>query len=156
MSRMLNRKSAAIVGVLVLFAAAGAYAYFTQTGTGDGTAATGSGTGVVVIQTSTVTELTPGSAAQPLSGNFNNPNPGTVRVVSVTASLQSVTGGAGGTPACTIADYQINNPTAAVNLTIAAGNGVGSWSGPTIQMLDPNTNQDACKGATVNVQYTSN
>ena len=91
-----------------------------------------------------------------LSGKFNNPNPGTVHVASVTATLDSISGGSAGPPACTIADYQIDNATATVNAEIAAGNAVGSWSGPTIKMLDSPTNQDACKGATVNITYSSN
>ncbi|MEA2156405.1 MAG: hypothetical protein QOE11_2545 [Solirubrobacteraceae bacterium] len=156
MTRKFNRKALAIGAVFALLAAGGAYAYWTQTGSGTGTAATGSGSAIVVNQTTTVSALSPASTPQALSGNFNNPNPGTVRVATVTASLASISGGAGGTPACTTADYRINNPTATVNATIASGNGVGSWSGPTIEMLDAATNQDACKGATVNISYSSN
>jgi hypothetical protein len=156
-----NRKKRSIVIALVaaLALSAGAYAYWTQSGSGTGSASTGSGTGITVNQTSVVSDLSPGSTPQALSGTFTNLNAGTVQVASVTATLASVTGGAGGTPECTIADYQINNPTTTTisgGGVIASGTGVGSWSGPTIQMLDSGTNQDACKGATVNVSYSSN
>ncbi len=159
MSRFMNKKSIVVVGVAFLLAAAGAYAYWTQAGTGSGTAATGSGVGITVNQTSTVTALTPASTPQALSGTFTNTNPGNVTVASVTATLDSITGGLGGTPACTIADYQINNATTttiSASGLIPSGTGVGTWSGPTIQMLDSATNQNACKGATVNISYTSN
>jgi hypothetical protein len=153
MSRMLNKKTAAIVSVLFLIAAGGAYAYFTQSGTGDGTATTGSGTGITVNQTSTVSALTPGSTAQALSGTLSNSNPGRVHVVSVTATLLSIQGSPAG---CSIADYQINDPTYTYPTPIDLANGTGgAWSGPTIVMLDRNQNQDGCKGATVNIHYTT-
>ena len=98
-----------------------------------------------------MTALAPGAAAQALSGTVTNPNTGTVHVTSVTATLTSIVG----TPAgCSIADYVINNPVAAVNLDVADGAST-TWSGPTIAMLNSGSNQDGCKGATVNVSYTS-
>ena len=154
MSRLFNRKSAAVATVIALIAAGGAYAYFTQTGSGAGSGTTGAGVAVEVIQTSTVSNLTPGSTPQALSGTFNNDNTGGAFVTSITATLDSVTGAAG--PLCTIADYQINGGVAAaVGITVAPGDGNGAWSGPTIQMLDLGTNQDDCKGATIHVAYTS-
>jgi hypothetical protein len=157
MSRLFNRKSVLIGGVVAVIAAAGAYAYFTQTGSGTGTASTGSGSAIVVVQTSTITGLTPGSTPQGLSGTFNNPNPGTVHVASVTASISSVTDVAGDPiTGCANDDYAIASATATVPQEIAAGNAHGSWSGPTIAMVDKTTtNQDACKGAIVHVSYTS-
>jgi hypothetical protein len=155
MSRNLKRWSIAALGGVFLIAAVGAYAYWTSTGAGTGSGATGTSVAVTVVQTSTVTGLYPGGPTQALSGNFNNPNPGKVRVATVTAALASITGSVG-TPACTIADYQLNNATATVNAEVDPGSGQGAWSGPTIQMLNPATNQDACKNATVNLTYTSN
>jgi hypothetical protein len=158
MSRMLNKKTAAIVSVLFLIAAGGAYAYFTQSGTGSGTAATGSGTGITVNQTSTPANLTPGSTPLALSGTFTNTNSGSVGVATITATVTSVTGSVG-TPACTATDYAIAGSPLAVNATIAAGTGVGGWGGGgtlTIAMVDKVTNQDACKGATANITYSSN
>lgn len=159
MSRMLNKKSAAFVTVLLLVAAGGAYAYFTQTGSGSGTATTGSGSAITVNQTSSITGLTPGSAPQALSGTFDNPNPGSVRVASVTATLAAgaVTDGAGAAiTGCDNTDYVIAGATTTVNQTLTPGNGVGTWSGPTLAMVNKTgSNQDACKGAIVHVTYTS-
>jgi hypothetical protein len=45
----------------------------------------------------------------------------------------------------------------AVGAEVPAGNGKGSWTGATVAFNDkPTTNQDACKGATVNFAYTVN
>lgn len=161
MSRVLNRKNSAIIGVAFLLVAAGAYAYWTQIGTGSDTAATGTGSAIIVNQTTNPVNLAPNSGTQPLSGNFDNPNPGTVMVASVTAALASISGGGsdGTIDACTIADYRINNAmttTISNGGVIASGNAVGTWSGPTIEMLDRPESQDNCKGATVNITYTSN
>jgi hypothetical protein len=155
MFRKFNRKVVVAAGAVLLIAAGGAYAYWTQGGSGTGSGANGTTVGITVNQTSTVTGMYPGGPAQALSGNFNNTNSGPVRVATVTAALVSVTGSVG-TPACTIADYQLNTPVATVNAEIASGSGVGAWSGPTVQLLNSATNQDACKNATVNLSYTSN
>ncbi len=165
MSRMLNRKSAVIAGILALIVAGGAYAYFTQTGTGTGSAVTQSGTAVTVVQTSAaITDLYPGAAAQTLSGKFTNTNAGTAYVHQVDATISSVTGpNVTDTPTCTTADYQLNGFPVTVDAEIPVGTNQGAWGiaapgvgATTIEMLDPNTNQDSCKGATVNVSYTSN
>jgi hypothetical protein len=155
MSRKLKGWPVVVLGAVFLIGAVGAYAYWTSTGAGTGSGATGTTVAITVVQTSSVTGLYPGGPTQALSGNFNNPNPGKVYVATVTAALGSITGSVG-TPACTIADYQLNNATATVNAEVDPGNAKGAWTGPTIQMLNAATNQDACKNATVNLTYTSN
>jgi hypothetical protein len=155
MFRKFTRKSVVAAGTILLIAAGGAYAYWTTTGSGTGSAANGTSVGITVNQTSVITGLYPGGPAVALSGNFNNTNPGAVYVGTVTAALVSVTGSVG-TPACTIADYTLASPAATVNANIASGSGVGAWTGPTIQLKNLATNQDACKNASVNLSYTSN
>jgi hypothetical protein len=155
MFRKFNRKTVLTAGAVLLIAAGGAYAYWTTTGSGTGSAANGTTVPITINQTSVITGLYPGGPAVALSGNFNNTNPGAVRVATVTAALVSVTGSSG-TPACTIADYQLNTPVVTINADIASGNGVGAWTGPTVQLKNLATNQDACKNASVNLSYTSN
>lgn len=139
----------ALVGVLVV--AGAAFAYWTVAGSGNGQAATGSVTGITVNQTSTVTAMAPGLPAQALSGNFDNPNQGPVYVTSVSAVV-SGTDKVG----CDASDYTIAG-TSSVPGSVPAGSGVGSWSGLTIAFNNkPSTNQNACKGATVTIAYTSN
>jgi hypothetical protein len=151
-----RRKVVAVVGATFLLITAGAYAYWSTTGAGTGTAVNGTSAAVTPKQTSVITGLYPGGPAVTLSGNFDNPNPGAVHVGTVTAALVSVTGGSGGTPACTVADYTLASAVVTINADIAAGNGVGAWTGPTVQLKNLATNQDACKNATLNLSYTSN
>lgn len=142
-------KKWAIIGTAGLLAVGGAaYAYWSNVGSGTGTAETGTNQSVTVNQISTVTGLAPGLPAQPLSGNFDNPNSGPVFVTAVTATVTGTdkTG-------CTATDYTIAG-TAAVNAEVPAGSGVGSWSGLTIQFNNKATNQDACKNAVVSIAYT--
>lgn len=138
-----------LVGVLVV--AGAAFAYWTMAGSGTGSASTGTPMAVTVNQTSTVSALAPGSGTQALSGNFDNPNSGPVYVGSVTAVVSGTN-----KTGCDASDYTIAG-TATVNAQVAAGTGVGSWSGLTIAFNNkPTTNQDACKGAAVAIAYTSN
>jgi hypothetical protein len=153
MPRLFARKKIVALGATCfLLATAGAYAYWTQSGSGAGSAATGTTDGITVNQTSTPSALYPGGPAQAISGNFDNPNDGKVRVATVVVSISSIEGSPAG---CTVADYQLNNATATVNAEIDPGDGVGSWSGPTIQMLNTGSNQDGCKDAVVNLSFTS-
>jgi hypothetical protein len=57
---------------------------------------------------------------------------------------------------CTASDYTIGG-SAPVGAQVPAGTDVASWSGLTIAFNNKaTTNQDACKGATVTITYTSN
>jgi hypothetical protein len=143
-------KWVAVLTVGFLVGGGTAFAYWTNTGSGPGSATTGTNAVVVVNQTSTVTGLAPGLPAQPLSGNFDNPNAGPVYVGAVTATVTG-TDKAG----CGPTDYIIAG-TAVVNAEIVSGNDVGAWSGLTIQFNNkPTTNQDVCKEAAVTIAYTS-
>jgi len=144
-----------VLAVGLVMAGGAAIAYWTAGGSGTGTADTGTGTTLTVNQTSTVTGLAPGGSAQTLSGNFDNPNAGPVYVTSVTVSISSVVK-AGGAPAgtCDATDYTLSNATMSVGAEVPTGNGKGSWTGATLAFNDKAaTNQDACKGATVNLAY---
>ena len=146
-----------VLGVLLVGGGI-AFAYWTVTGSGTGTGTTGNNEAITVKQTSTIANLRPGGAAQTLSGNFDNPNPGPAYVTSVTVAIASVTKAQGApTGTCDATDYTMSNATMSVNAEIPTGNGVGAWTGATIAFNNKAaTNQDACKGATVNFSYTSN
>ena len=154
-SRRIVPVASALVALLLFSGVA--LAYWTATGAGTGTAAAAAGTSALVVkQTTVVTNLHPGDSAQTISGNFDNPNSGPVYVTTVTASISSVTK-AGGAPAgtCDATDFTLAAATATVNAEIPAGNAQGAWSGPAIKFNDKaGTNQDACKGATVNFSYS--
>jgi hypothetical protein len=145
----------AITAILVGGGGAAAIAYWSAGGTGSGTAVTGTSASVAAIQTSTISGLAPGVAAQTLSGNFTNTNAAATYVTSVTASIGTITQASGATGSCTSADYSLSNPVMNVGATVPVGTAQGAWSGATIQFKN-NTlaNQDGCKGATVAITYT--
>jgi hypothetical protein len=148
-------KVLALTAALVV-AGGTAFAWWTAGGTGTGTAATaGTQSALTVVQTGTLTAMYPGDSAQALSGNFNNPNSGPIYVGTVTASISSVTK-ASGAPAgtCDATDYTLANAAMTVNAEVPAGNAEGAWTGATIKFNNKGSNQDACKGATVNLAYT--
>jgi hypothetical protein len=152
-SKTKKRLIAGLTAVFALAAAVTAVAYFTSSGSGSGTAGTVTAAQAVTVnQTSVITGLAPGAAPVALSGTFNNPNSGNVKITQIAATVTGVTGcdatnfSIGGSPTTTIGGGGI----------IAGGNGVGSWSGLTIQMVDkPAVNQDACKNVSVTVAYTA-
>jgi hypothetical protein len=151
--RAITKKTALLAaGVAVAVATGGvAYAYWTNSGSGTGSASTGTNSSITVKQTSVVSNLAPGLAAQPLAGNFDNGNSSPVFVQSVTVSVVDTTNAG-----CTAADYTLTQPTA-VNAEVAAGNAQGSWSGGSIVFKDdPANSQDACKNVTVHLSYSSN
>jgi len=153
--RRISLKTALLGLALTLLLGGGAYAYWTSGGTGTGTAATGTGSGITVVQTSSAAGLYPGDAIA-LSGNFNNPNSGAVYVTAVTAAVHAFSSQTDNTkPACTQADFTITG-TSNTPGSIAAGNGVGAWSGLTLNMTNAGTNQDNCKNlASIQIDYTS-
>lgn len=131
----------------------GAYAYWTLTGGGSGDATTGTVTGTLTVnQTSVITDLRPGGAAQTLSGDFNNSGDSPVYVATVTVSIDSVVPLSG---TCDASDYTLSNATMTVAAEVPSGTG-GAWTGATIAFNNKLTNQDDCQGATVNLAYTTN
>jgi len=150
-----SKKILVVAAIIGLVSAGGAYAYWTNSGTGTGTAATGTNVPVTVNQTSTITGLYPGQAAQTLSGDFTNPNAGNTYVTAVTATGYTIDA-THVTAGCTVAGahYTLGG-TAPVGADVITGANKGSWTGLTIRMNNLGTNQDFCKGATVTVTYAS-
>ena len=143
----------AAVTVVLLGGAGVAYAYWTAGGSGSGSATAGTSAAITINQSSVVTNIRPGGAAQTLSGTFTNTNDEPVYVTSVTASIDSITDGG---VTCEATDYTLANAVMTVNQSIAIGSGTGSWTGATIAFNNkPAENQDDCKNATVNFAYTA-
>jgi hypothetical protein len=149
MKKFFMRKRAAVLGLVACLAIAGAaIAYWTQNGSGSGSATAGDTTAVTVNQTSTVSNLYPDGPAQALSGNFDNTNDSAVKVGSV--EVTSITTDQDG---CDGTDFKVEG-SAVVNAEIPKGNSVGNWSGLTVRMINKSTNQDACKNATLTIDYS--
>jgi hypothetical protein len=156
LSRIRSRKGRiALTAVAAFTVAAVAFAYWTAGGSGSGSASVqGAQQALTAVQTTTLSPMYPGDSAQTISGNFNNPNSGPIHVSTVTASIASVTK-ATGAPAgtCTASDFTLTDAAMTVGAEVPAGNAKGSWSGAKIKFNNTNSNQDACKGATVNLSY---
>lgn len=150
-----SKKIALISAAVVAGTSVAAFAYWTAGGSGTGSATTGTVVPLTAVQTSTVSAMAPGLAAQTLTGNFTNPNDGPVYVATVTASISSVT--QSGLPAvgCDAGDYTLANAIMTVGAEVPAGAAKGAWTGATLAFNNKaGTNQDACKGATVNLAYS--
>jgi hypothetical protein len=179
MKRFMNKKVAAIglAAGLVLGIAGAATAYFTSSGTGTGSATTGTAASALKItDTTTITDMAPGVAAEPITGTIQNtqaPGGQNEQVNDVTVSIASVVetsteiglygvqgsgnpGSSGSYYDCSSTDYNLSNAAMVVNQDLTPGQTV-SFSGATIGFNDKTTtNQDACQGATVNLAYASN
>lgn len=149
--RRRSRKTTVIASFLVLAIAGAAFAYWTAGGTGTGTAPTGDTEALTANQITVLNPMYPGDTAQTISGDFDNPNNGPAYVTSVTAAITGVADGDG---ACSAADYTLANATMLVGAQVAAGDGVGAWTGATIKFNNTGANQDGCKNAVVTLTYT--
>lgn len=139
------------LGLFLVFAlaAGGAYAYWTNSGSGTGSASTATGSAAFTVSGTAVSGLAPGAGTQPLAGTINNPGSADAYATSLTVS--SVTTNQAG---CTSADYTVVAPTI-TGTNIAAGGNL-PFSGGTIEFNNTASNQDACKGATVTINYAVN
>jgi len=152
--RKLNKKIAAIAaGAIVVSTGGGAYAYWSTSGSGAGSASTSAGAAsLVLVQTSTISNMYPGDVAQTISGTVTNTAANSAYVVSVTASIASVTPVVAGT--CDASDYTLASPVMTVGRDVAASTAV-IFTGATLKFNNKATNQDGCKGATVNLAYAA-
>jgi hypothetical protein len=137
------------VGILAISTAA--FAYWTGTGSGEGTATAGETATLEINQTSVITGLGPGVAPQSLNGTFTASEP--VRVGQVTATVTGTELDGDPVAGCTAADFTIVQPTATNAVVATSGT---TWGGGSIAFNSTAANQDACKGVTVLISYTSN
>jgi hypothetical protein len=152
-----SKKTWVIIAVVAVaaIAAIGGYAYWTTSGSGTGSASTGTNTAVTITQTSTVSGLTPGSTAQALDFDINNPASTNQYVSSVAISISSVTApNSDATHPCTASDFTLVQPSA-INADLIPGNHSYSPSGASIALKNTASNQDGCKGATANLSYSA-
>jgi hypothetical protein len=154
----MHRKKKIIVAAAatLVIGAGSAFAYWSTQGSGSGTGSTSAGASdLAIAQTSTIANMFPGDSAQTITGTVANHATNSAYVNSVTVSIASVTQAAGATGTCDSSDYTLANPTMSVATDVAAG-GSANFSGATIKFFNKATNQDGCKGATVNLSYASN
>jgi len=160
-----NRKRFTLIAstmAAVLVGGGVAVAYWTTTGNGTGTGAVGAGTTqVTVAQDSAVSGLVPGGPAKPLDFTVSNPTSGPLQISDVAVSV-AVTSSPG---TCSAADFSItqpSKPSLGTPLQVAgggslsftsAGSGATGGTGAAIAMVNSSSNQDGCKGATLDLTY---
>lgn len=152
---MTRKRVLALTAIGVLAVAAGAYAYFTSSGSGTATATVGSGSAVTVKGTVGST-LYPGGNAT-VTFTVDNPSAAAQRVGTITLASIAVDAGhstcskviTGGNP-----DFAM--PAVAVNKVFPTGNGQTVTPTGTLTMNDTGVSQDACQGATLTLNLTSN
>ena len=150
-----KRSLLAITAVGVLAVAGVAFAYFTSTGSGTATATVGSAS-AVTIKGTVSSNLYPGGSS-PVSFTIDNPSSGAQRVGTITLASIAVDAGhstcskviTGGNP-----DFAM--PAVVVNKTYGSGNGQTVTPTGTLTMNDTGVSQDACQGATLTLNLTSN
>ena len=112
---------------------------------------------LTITQTSTMIGLAPGRAPEAITGLVTNNGSDDTDIVAIVVSIASVTKAPGpGAPAgiCSASDFILVTPRMAVGVTLAAG-GSTTFSGASIGFQNGPTNQNACKGSTVHLAYTT-
>lgn len=150
-----SRKSIVITGTVAgVLVGGAAFAYWSSTGTGTGSGSTTTGASNLTITGDVTPALYPGQAAQNFTAKVLNNADNTAYVAGLTAFVTTDKTG------CDGSNYSINGSPAdsAVALTWTAGDlasGANRTSANTIQFVNKTTNQDACKGAVLTLNYAS-
>ncbi|RNL61016.1 hypothetical protein EFK50_16650 [Nocardioides marmoriginsengisoli] len=143
----MTKKKYLAAGVAVaVFAGGGiAFAYWTSTGSGTGTATTGtSSVWDVQVDEVDLDNLTPGGPTNTIPFSVQNDNSGVQRLQNTVASVVDTSD-----PGCTSDDFTVSATTITYG-DVASGATVNGTF--TVQMIDTGSNQDACKGVTVNLK----
>jgi len=146
-----RRYVAALAAIAALALASGAYAYWTTTGSGTGSASVASSNGTLVLHGVAADALTPGGSS---SVTFTADNANTSSLEVATISLDSVAVDAGHS-GCDVSDFSM--PDVVSDTQVPAGESDYALSGTgTLSMADTAVNQDACKGASLTLNLSSN
>jgi hypothetical protein len=150
--KLLKKRTVLVLSAVAVLAVAGlAIAYWTTSGSGSGSGAVASSNGTLTLHGTISNELTPGGSS-PVAFTADNANSSSQQVGTVHAvvSIDDAHAKAG----CEASDFTIADT--AENQVIAAnGKAVALSNEGTISMADTNSNQDACKGATISLALTS-
>lgn len=135
--------------VAVLVVAGAAIAYFTTTGSGTGSATVGSSSAVTLHGTAATT-LYPGTTSV-VNFTVDNPSPGTQRVGTIHLTSVSTDPAHSG---CVTSDFTM--PDVVANQSFANGSAQAVTSTGTLAMANTGVSQDACQGAPLTLNLTSN
>lgn len=139
-----KRTLAVVSGLAVLVMAVGAIAYFTASGSGTGTATVGSAS-PIQLSSPTVSTLYPGGTDVPVTVSITNPGAGAQRVGTISGTVvDNLT--------CSGSWFQVDS--IAYDTTVAPG--ATATASTNVRLLDSGTNQDACQGQTMTINWSSN
>jgi hypothetical protein len=151
MPKLSHRRKAiavAVSGVLLAAGAGAAYAYWSAAGTGAGTATESSASTPFTITNTVPTGLAPGGSVT-VNGTITNNNATTSEFVNTVSAVLTLDAGHSG---CLAADFTL--APVLVNARVLKS-AVKTFTA-SLSMTDTGVNQDACKGATVNIAWSSN
>ena len=147
----MKKKIAALAVATGIVGASGvAYAYWTTTGSGTGSASVASANGTVTLHASVAPGIYPGGSSEV---TFTADNAGDTDLRVRTIHLESVTADAVG---CVVSDFTMAD--VASNTTVlhkTTGQAIAG-TGTLVFANNPDASQDACKGATLTLNLTSN
>jgi hypothetical protein len=147
---IMHKRVLIAIGTAVALSVAGtAIAYFTTTGSGTGAASVGTST-AVTLHATTGSILYPGTSTT-VSFTVDNPSAGTQRVGTI--HLASVTTDSAHS-SCVVTDFTM--PDVVANQSFPTGNGHAVTATGTLTMANTGVSQDACQGAPLTLNLTSN
>jgi hypothetical protein len=146
MKRFITRKrvSLLVAVAVAIGATVGIYAYFTAPGAGTGSATVGTASDIL-LSGDTVGDLYPDGPDVNVTVDVENPGEGSQHVDTISGEVQD-------SGLCLGSWFEVDSIT--YDATIEAG---GSDSADTVvRMIDSATNQDACQGAELTIDWSSN
>jgi hypothetical protein len=155
MRKHLTKKRVFVLAVVAVVAAVGttAFAFFSASGSGTGSASVGSASGIVLTSDS-VSGLYPAGSDVTVGVHIQNPGSGDQHVGTVSGAVQTDDNGTAGDPSddCLGTWFQVDPIT--YNATVT--HGTTSDTSTKVRMTDSGTNQDACQGKTLTINWSSN
>ena len=150
MAHRLHRKTLAVglTAAVSLGTGMAAFAYWSASGSGTGSASSTAGESVTITQTGTVNDLEPGQTTpDTLVGTLTVSNGMYAYVGTITPTVTGTS-----SPGCSASDFTVAASTYDQEVQ---GSATGVTLG-TIVFNDTSSDQDACKGVTVDISYSSN
>ena len=146
-----SKRAISVVSVIAAMLIVGgiAFAYFTSNGTGSGSASVGTAADNISVTGTASGNLYPGGN---VTVNFTASNPATFKQKLTTIHLAGVTAPVG----CTASWFTMSDVSVGADgvLTPGANNSALTETG-SLQMAESNTNQDACKNASLTLSFTT-
>ena len=155
MRKHLTKKRVFLLAVVVVGAAIGttAFAYFSANGSGTGSASVGSASAIVLTSDS-VSGLYPAGSDVTVGVHVQNAGSGDQYVGTISGAVQTNDNGTAGDASddCLGSWFEVDS----ITYNTAVTHGATNDTSTKVRMLDSGTNQDACQGKTMTINWSSN